>query len=249
MHRFSFWHSICVWCACSSLISSHKRQVLCLLMYSLVTFSDCQMFSVGQVPLMLQRLHEFRVVQEDEEKNKRRLSTGDSEVRHFANIGCSDTPNSDTSLLNNSITDVSPTTGGGSEPTPTSQGPEQTPSKNTANDSTPLTPSEAMPSPIKHTTPKPPRNTLRLLPLPAELAGSQTPGMSGGTPSEEGPYRSSLKRALSPGHSSDHSAPKRSRLRNDGGGERCGGVLLPWWWWWWWCVCVCGNVCLYLVCV
>ncbi|XP_076447473.1 DDB1- and CUL4-associated factor 1-like isoform X2 [Babylonia areolata] len=61
----------------------------------------------------------------------------------------------------------------------------------------------------------------------ADAESCQVPGksrsMSPGRYMEDYPYRTSLKRSLSPGHSVDYSAPKRSRIRNDS----YGGVFDP----------------------
>ena len=179
---------------------------------------------------MLARLHELQTAQEEEEKSKKKPAAAESNIRHFADIG-----RQDSSTLEEAVSTI--TTNGisfaptvSSAPSADSLGADGTESK------TPLKTqdcevSAGTPADSKSSSQAPPGAFSQVMssitpsrsPAKSGLGGSGTPGESPGRSVDEGSYRSSLKRSLSPGHSIEFSASKRSRLRQDsygGGRER-----------------------------
>ncbi|KAL8603740.1 hypothetical protein ACOMHN_024356 [Nucella lapillus] len=200
------------------------------------------------VPIMLRRLQELRMIQEEENWRRRKLAGGEgSAVRHFADISLSDSAGGTPSTARTRSSADLPAAAAAAT-TPTKDGAcaaassvdthrgrrHKSPSKSM--NGSPAVGSSAgssSQSQVASTlssqalSPKTPGQVPRWpTSADAEVWGA-VPGraasMSPGRYGEEGSYRSSLKRSLSPAHSIDYSLCKRSRVRNDS----YGGVFDP----------------------
>lgn len=190
------------------------------------------MLLLCQVPIMLRRLHELRSIQEEEGKSKKKPASAESNVRHFANIGCHDGSTQEEAVTAVTTNGISCAPATSSTPNADSVGAEgveiKTPLKAQDLDVSASAPTDSTKSSsqaaaaaafsqiVSSVTPT-------RSPAKSGLGGCGTPGASPGRSADEGSYRSSLKRSLSPGHSAELNTSKRSRQRQDsygGGRER-----------------------------
>lgn len=161
------------------------------------------------VPLMLQRLHELRSLQEKEEKLQKKILP-DSSVRHFAAITNGNASEKEMGEPAVEIIDESMDIGKSEIKCGTSEAVTdgKTPTKNDTADT--LIVKSALSSPLVSLIPP-------VLPNPAMTPSSMSPKTLS---SEDTSYRSTLKRSLSPGLAAEyHSAAKQSRTRVESFGE------------------------------
>lgn len=155
---------------------------------------------------MLQRLHELRAIQEEEEKNQKKAALTDSDVRHFASFASGMDSSREKATSIDNVEDIS-------ENVTLAKDEKSVKLMSTAassSESTPASGGESL--------------STTVIPMsPATSCGSlRTSTVSPFKPyNEDGSYRASLKRALSPAYASADSVTKRHRKRKEsfGGGN------------------------------